>query len=118
MQRNLIFLLYVPARFMSGFQFISSAGLILFNLISLVCLVCLRCLVCPRSISFSVLALLVHLRPSRCLFSSSNDSTFLHFSREHDKNSYGDNSIVYNEVRRYLRAQGYEGNQYDGDNKL
>ena len=51
MQRNVIFLLYVPVGFMSGFEFLSSAGLILFNLISLVCLVCLLCLVCPRSIS-------------------------------------------------------------------
>ena len=59
MQRNLIFLLYLPVGFMSGFEFLSSAGLILFTLISLVCLLCLLCLVCPRSISFSVLALLV-----------------------------------------------------------
>ena len=62
MQRHLTFLLYLPVGFISGFEFLSSAGLILFNLISLVCLVCLLCLVCPRSISFSVLALLVSLR--------------------------------------------------------
>ena len=66
MQRNLIFLLYVPVGFMSGFEFLSSAGLILFSLISLVCLVCLLCLVCPRSISFSVLALLVFFPDRFC----------------------------------------------------
>ena len=67
MQRNLFFLLYLPVGFMSGFDFLSSAGLILFSLISLVCLVCLLCLVCPRSISFSVLALLVRDRPQRSI---------------------------------------------------
>ena len=67
MQRNLIFLLYLPVGFMSGFEFLSSAGLILFTLISLVCLLCLLCLVCPRSISFSVLALLVRDRPQRSI---------------------------------------------------
>ena len=66
MQRNLIFLLYLPVGFMSGFEFLSSAGLILFTLISLVCLVCLLCLVCPRSISFSVLALLVFFLDRFC----------------------------------------------------
>ena len=66
MQRNLIFLLYLPVGFMSGFEFLSSAGLILFTLISLVCLLCLLCLVCPRSISFSVLALLVFFLDRFC----------------------------------------------------
>ena len=78
--KETLFLFYpdLPVGFMSGFEFLSSAGLILFNLISLVCLVCLLCLVCPRSISFSVLALLVRDRPLRSI--SLPFSVGFHFS--------------------------------------